>query len=612
MATKPGKSSRPARALGRSLSDFPNLTTAEKELLAACREGRTADFGGQRPEKPTDANTIRPGFIRFLLLGGDDENPVHENGVQVRGAWIGADDRNDLDLEYCVTRHPLRLLDCKLQGTIILRRASLAFVDLRGSAFRGIAGDGLNCTSDLHLRKVNCEGEARLLDAEIGGVLDCDGGQFINSDGKALNCDRAKIAGSVFLSGGFKADGITRLLNAEIGGSLNCRGSQFNGKAGNALQCDSVKVAGDMNLSADFRAIGETRLLGAEIGGDLVCSGGQFINGDGHALSFDSAKVAGDVFLDDGFKAAGAIRLLNAEIGGSLNCRGGQFSNMGGDALGCSRARIHGGLFWRNVKSCDGVVDFSAMHVGSFLDDKNPRGDDYILDGFTYSRFGGGAPTTAEYRVKWLKRQTSAHLNEDFRPQPWEQVVKVLREMGHDSDAREVAIEKQKALRAANKVGGFPYRQLHRLYGLLAGYGYRPINTVIALVSVWLLCTLAFLQAAHWGLIGPTSPFVTANREISEVCGNAQGRRETSWTRCSALPQEYTTFNPWLYSADLILPLVDLQQDADWAPIVMKDNGVTTLWAGAITRWLMWLEILFGWAMNLLLVAVLGNLVKKD
>jgi hypothetical protein len=57
---------------------------------------------------------------------------------------------------------------------------------------------------------------------------------------------------------------------------------------------------------------------------------------------------------------------------------------------------------------------------------------------------------------------------------------------------------------------------------------------------------------------------------------------------------------------------VDLQQERDWAPIVMKDDGVTTIWGGAITRWFMWFEILFGWAASLLLVAVLGNLVKKD
>jgi hypothetical protein len=62
----------------------------------------------------------------------------------------------------------------------------------------------------------------------------------------------------------------------------------------------------------------------------------------------------------------------------------------------------------------------------------------------------------------------------------------------------------------------------------------------------------------------------------------------------------------------VILPLVNLQQEADWAPIVMKDDGKTNIWQGHVFRAVMWFEILFGWAMSLLLVAVLGNLVKKD
>ena len=77
------------------------------------------------------------------------------------------------------------------------------------------------------------------------------------------------------------------------------------------------------------------------------------------------------------------------------------------------------------------------------------------------------------------------------------------------------------------------------------------------------------------------------------------------------MPPEYTTFQPFIYSLDLILPLVDLQQDSDWAPIVSNANG-ETLWAGRALRWLMWFEILFGWMASLTLVAVLGRLVDKD
>ena len=78
------------------------------------------------------------------------------------------------------------------------------------------------------------------------------------------------------------------------------------------------------------------------------------------------------------------------------------------------------------------------------------------------------------------------------------------------------------------------------------------------------------------------------------------------------MPPAYSTFQPLLYSADLILPLVDLQQENDWSPMVLQSDGRSSLWGGICVRWLMWLEILFGWGMSLLLVAVLGNLVKKD
>lgn len=66
-----------------------------------------------------------------------------------------------------------------------------------------------------------------------------------------------------------------------------------------------------------------------------------------------------------------------------------------------------------------------------------------------------------------------------------------------------------------------------------------------------------------------------------------------------------------MYSLDLILPLVDLQQDSDWAPIAEGPTGHDLL-AGAVLRWFMWFEILFGWTASLILVAVLGRLVEKD
>ena len=48
-------------------------------------------------------------------------------------------------------------------------------------------------------------------------------------------------------------------------------------------------------------------------------------------------------------------------------------------------------------------------------------------------------------------RQRPSHLGKDFRPQPFEQLIKVLREMGHDADARQIAMLKHSFLHKRKK-----------------------------------------------------------------------------------------------------------------------------------------------------------------
>ena len=233
-----------------------------------------------------------------------------------------------------------------------------------------------------------------------------------------------------------------------------------------------------------------------------------------------------------------------------------------------------------------------------------------ILDGFHYDRIVDG-PTDAATRIAWLQRPLTQDLvDQSFRPQPWEQVIKVLRDMGHDADARAVAVAKQEAMRVAGKFNGIGWL-LHGLYGVFAGYGYKPLRTVFAMALVFLIGAGVFMFAEAKGWIAPSSPIIHSQQTLIEACGQPQGHRLTTWTICPKLPNEYTTFNPLMYSLDLILPLVDLQQDQDWAPLVTI-NGQEWTWGRALIRIFMWFEILFGWAASLLLVAVLGNLVKKD
>lgn len=379
------------------------------------------------------------------------------------------------------------------------------------------------------------------------------------------------------------------------------------------LRADRIIVNGGIFLSDGFVATGEVRLLGANIGGNLDCSNGTFNNSGGHAISADGLKVAGDVFFCEDFDAKGEVRLLGGEVGGDLDCSGGTFSNPGERVLNADSIKVTKSVFLRGAR-VDGAVDFFGARIATLSDDDACwSSGGHVLEGLHYERIAGKAD--AETRIGWLEHQHPFLLSDsDWSPQPWEQLIKTLRDMGHPLDATKVAIAKQERMRKAGKVGGPLARKLHWLYGVLAGYGYRPLNTVWAMVTVFLACAFFFHVGAGYGYIGPTTPLLNSPEIAAQAnakCGHRFELDKTPWTRCPAMPPEYTTFQPFLYSLDLILPLVDLQQEADWAPIVEDPPG-NTLPFGAFLRWLMWFEILFGWAMSLMLVAVLGKLVNKD
>ena len=276
---------------------------------------------------------------------------------------------------------------------------------------------------------------------------------------------------------------------------------------------------------------------------------------------------------------------------------------------------MKGALLLRGA-TVKGTIDLTSARVGTLLDGNEPscwRGGRHSLDGFRYDQIVGF--TDASVRIEWLKLQKEDHLNSDFKPQPWEQLIKVLRDMGHPAEASAVAVAKQQQMRVAGVIKGPLRRPLHWLYGLLAGYGHRPLLTVRAMALVWFLCSLAYWAAAdRYAAIGPANPVITSAAlypDAEKLCGHGNEPGKARWTECPGVPDEYSTFQPFIYSLDLILPLVDLQQERDWAPIAEGPTGHDLL-PGALARWLMWFEILFGWAMSLMLVAVLGRLVDKD
>jgi hypothetical protein len=612
---------------------FGELSEAERRVLRNAPNGTTADCrrdlgGGGEPEKADgtpkapdekwpDTRNVRADLIRWLCIDREAREQVDPRGVWIEGARI----TGRLDLSFTNVLFPLGMLGCRLDRLLNLRWAKMPTLNLGGSWTRAIAADGLNLEGNIFLRNgFHAEGEVRLLGATIGGDLDATGGTFKNPKGNALNADRAKISGSVFMKQGLDADGVVKnkfvaegevvLLGATIGGNLEADGGTFKNlksdknpnATGDALKADGINVTGAVFLRNDFSAEGEVRLLGATIGGDLDATRGTFKNPNRDALSADGIEAHGNAFLRDKFVADGQVRLHGAEITGQL-----EVDDAWLDALVLESAHVTGPFLWRKIhkdphpdfpdKKWKPSLDLTNAKVGALVDEEAswPEKGGLRLDGFVYDRIYAGptdakAPTDARVpidaaaRLRWLGLQP-AKLG--FRPQPYEQLIAVLRQMGHEHQVAKVAIAKQWELRKHGRLGWWGWTKNCFLY-LAVGYGYRAWLAFIWLLVLVVLGSCVFSRAHSANVLVPSEHAAYADYEKSKM---------------EELTPAYPRFHALLYSLDVVSPF-DLGQKSHWR--LIESIGYWRYEFYSL------FQLFFGWVLLLVAAAVPARFIKKD
>jgi len=494
---------------------------------------------------------------------------------------------------------------------------------IRGSIY-------LNGNDDL-TKKFISNGTISFLGTQISGDFYCKNSQIV-----ILVCRRAIITGNVFLSD-FSATKPVIFTDSQIGG-LDCEHCEFNDESPvHALDCERASIKAEITL-LNITANGVVSLSASRIGSDLVFQDCNFKGNGKYALLCEAAVISGRVVLGEGFNATGMVSLART-MTGDLDCNGGTINGKNEKALNAEGLTVAHLFHFQKMKVLNGQVSLMGAKVGTLSDDADSwsKGQ-LILDGFVYESLGGkNVSTDAKSRIEWLEKQTPLHLNDkkEFKPQPWQQLQKVLREMGHIEDARQVGIAFENRLYEADLIGQYPEdwgkirknvtkwisRRFHQLFGWLIGYGYRPLRLFIYVFSVWFACGAFYSYAAYQGVFAPSNPLVFQNPKY-DICKmpeilELESTPQPNWYLCSELPEEYTGFSPFLYSLDLILPLVDLQQEHDWSPMIPTPKNT---WFGELKSWefpkhctrmLMWFEILFGWMSSLLLAAVVSGLAKR-
>lgn len=203
-----------------------------------------------------------------------------------------------------------------------------------------------------------------------------------------------------------------------------------------------------------------------------------------------------------------------------------------------------------------------------------------FLNGFVYDGIGTKSPTDARSRISWLHLQPT----DRFLPQPYEQLAEVLRKTGHEDDAKDVLIAKNRD-RASRANWYNPIRSWYFLLDITIGYGYQPWYAFWESVGFVAFGAYLFRKAKKAGIMAPTDG------------GDS--------------PRNGLRFSGFVYSLETFVPLINLAMAEHWLPVGegkmefrlgkrtfhVAENGLrrdphvhkavgwvlTTLWVGGLT-----------------------------
>ncbi len=558
-----------------------DLNPLEVRLLESCRDGVPLICDS------AVSQTIRAEVIRTLCLGLRSDWPA-PRGVKIKGATI----EGQVDLEDGNVATQLILDGCVLPGGLDLRFARAALIDLTRSQLGPVLAARVFIKDNFCLPEALIREQFELRQAVIEGQLFADDLKIEAQVGKvAIAGDGIRVDGDVFLRR-CEIQGEIRFPGAQIGGNLEFDGARLDNPQSDdpnrfALNLERLTVGGSVFLRFDgksqrsFRCAGQVRLLGGRIGDELSCAGAAIENAssqgdsDPLALTCDRLQVGGTVFLRSGFSSRGAVRFAGARIGSNLDLNGASLENPKGYALYALDVQVKGALRLNGLarKPVGRVnLDHSGTHV--FADDEAswPEPGMLEINGFTYHELEYTSPTKATKRLEWLRLQPKS----PFRPQPYEQLVKVLRGMGHLSDANSILVAKQDDLRAYGELRGWE-RFKNWFLGATIGHGYMPLRVGGWILGSIILGWLCYGFAYCYGVL---------------MVNNGSSR-------------ELAAIHLLILAIDKFLPIVDLGSSAGW-------HIDTTRLSGSLVQLFELAYMLIGWFFTALAAAALAGLMKKE
>ena len=559
-----------AQKYGTYLVDGEKLTRQEKYVLDQTEKGEIADLLSLIPDQDRreqiaklglaayveqlndkdreaflkeygDRLLIRPRFLELLLIKGSGFPgfKIHPHGVTIANAFI----KDPLDFEGAEVEHSFWLAHSILQGKASFRgswfKKDLVLIE---AMFQAEADFGrVKVGENLFLREAHYYGPVNFVSADIKGIFDAAGAQFLNKEqtasfsnmkvGDIASFEKARFQGTVI----FSAADINGQFIAKEAQFLNEKAeANFNSmKVGQIASFEKAKFQGPVNFgsadiksqfvaieaqflnkeqTANFNSMkvrqnaffeeaqfqGAVNFGGADIKRQFVANEAKFLNKE-QTANFNSMKVGHSAHFEKAqFK--GPVNFVAADIKSNFEANEAQFLNKEQTAIFNSMKVGQAAIFYH--ATFQGPVDFRFCSFQNFQFIDMTYQSVY-LEGLTYRNIIFGED--------WKNTLKLLESSPDNHAQPYTQLAAFFQQSGQPDRADKTFI-RGKRRELSQKSWLNPARWLTYIFWeKLAGYGRKPARTLfliipLVLIGAWLFelqFNIKFMetQSSFWSMV---------------------------------------------------------------------------------------------------------------
>ncbi len=528
-----------------------DLTAAERRMWEAYRTGSVCDLSspGHRREVPPGAadrddphaghvwgpeRTVRAQVVALLLLHGPPPVPGRVASLKLRGVRI----TGRLDLSGGTVGPYVELQSCRFDSEIQLSETRFGTLRLINCAIPRLEAARLHTEGDLHMPRCRVARGIRLTDAQIGtDLLVSQAVVQRDTKGRAISADGMSVAQD-FQGELLETYGEVSLRGATVGVSMNMRGARLRNPYGKyALNAPQLTVERTLYLTS--------------IALDYVPGSNSSTPPYGLGLTPTRGQRA------QRFECRGGMRLDDGRFGDAIDFFGARFVLTEEQEISLRRIQTPEFRFV-GERPERGRVVVSGAKVVKLVDTSTswPGPGGVSIEGFVYENLAPRGHFPLSRRLEWVESATP-----EYSPEPYERLAAVLRTSGEDSDAREVLLAKQRRRRGtlplAAKAWGY-------LQDWTVVYGYRPGRAALWMAVLWAAGALLFSQHRP--------PPIKEN--------------------------EHPEWDAALYALDLLLPVIDLGQQAQWKVVGGWQWGAAAL-------------ILLGWILATTVAAGASRVLRR-